>query len=47
MQLVRVAVVAVDDDGFDFPGRNEVTFREWHRGLFRFRAGLRDERGPS
>ena len=46
-ESVRVAGIAVDDDGFDFLWRNEVTFREWHRGLFRFRAGLRDERRPS
>ena len=46
-QSVRVAGIAVDDDGFDFLGRKEVTFAEWHGGLFCFGTSLGNERRPS
>lgn len=46
-ELVRVAGIAVDDDGFDFLGRKEVTFAEGHGGLFCFDTRLGNERRPS
>ncbi len=46
-ELVRVAGIAVDDDGFDFLGRKEVTFAERHGGLFCFGTSLGNEGRPS
>ena len=46
-ELVRVTLIAVNDDGFDFLGGNEVTFGEWHGWLLGFGTRLGNERRPS